>query len=85
MQYFCGEAKGADLLGRRYGENVGYVVESFPAEWDKYGKRAGYIRNKAMADVADAVVAFWDGASEGTKHMIDIATEMNLPIRIKSY
>lgn len=42
----------------------------YPANWDKFGKRAGFIRNSIMAKVGDFLIAFWDGESSGTKHMI---------------
>ena len=45
-------------------------VTRFPADWNKYGRRAGFIRNAAMADYADILWAFWDGESHGTKNMI---------------
>lgn len=38
-----------------------------------------------MAEYADACVVFWDGESKGSKHMIDIATSLNLPLRIIKY
>ena len=57
----------------------------FPADWNKYGKRAGYIRNEQMAKEADALIAFWDGKSKGTKHMIDIARSKGLLIRVIRY
>ena len=80
-----GCARGADTLGMRYAsENIFDVVE-YPADWDKYGKKAGYMRNVEMAENADALIAFWDGKSKGTKHMIDIATERKLPIRVIRY
>ena len=81
----CGEARGADTLGRRYAEENGYQVLSFPANWDKYGKRAGYIRNAEMAENADALVVFWDGKSRGTKNMIELASNKGIPIRIRRY
>ena len=80
-----GCARGADTLGLRYASENAFDVEKYPAEWDKYGKKAGYMRNVEMAENADALIAFWDGKSKGTKHMIDIATERNLPIRIIIY
>lgn len=67
----CGEAKGADTLGRRYGEENNIPIKSFPAQWDLYGKSAGYIRNSQMGDYADYLVAFWDGKSKGTFNMIE--------------
>ena len=80
-----GCARGADTLGLRYASENAFDVEEYPADWDKYGKKAGYMRNVEMAKNADALIAFWDGKSKGTKHMIDIATERNLPIRIIIY
>ena len=67
----CGEAKGADTLGRRYAEEKNIPIKSFPAQWDTYGKSAGMIRNAEMGTYADYLVAFWDGKSRGTKNMID--------------
>ena len=81
----CGMAKGADMLGARYAQERGYYIRYFPADWDKYGKRAGPIRNEEMAKNADALVAFWDGESSGTKNMIEIAKQYNLAVRIKKY
>ncbi len=78
----CGEARGADTLGRRYAEEHGIPVLSFPADWKTYGKAAGFIRNKQMAERGDALVAFWDGRSRGTKSMIDLAHEAGLPVRV---
>ena len=80
-----GCARGADTLGLRYASENTFDVEEYPADWDKYGKKAGYVRNVEMAENADALIAFWDGKSKGTKHMIDIATERNLPIRVIRY
>lgn len=81
----CGEAKGADSLGRRYAEEKGLDILSYPAEWDKYGKSAGFRRNEQMAANATALVAFWDSKSKGTKHMIDTMTRLNKPVRIVYY
>ena len=54
----------------------------FKAEWDKYGKSAGFLRNKQIIDEADFVIVFWDGISKGTKHSIDLAIKRKLPINI---
>ena len=80
-----GCARGADTLGLRYASENAFDVEEHPANWDKYGKKAGYMRNVEMAENANALIAFWDGKSKGTKHMIDIATERNLPTRVIKY
>jgi len=80
-----GTAKGADTLGETYAFEHELAVEMFPAQWDKHGKSAGYKRNAEMANAADAVVVFWDGKSKGSKHMIDIAKKVGLPLRVVIY
>jgi hypothetical protein len=78
----CGMAKGADSLGERWAKEMGVQVDYFPANWEKYGKSAGYRRNAEMADNATHLVAFWDGQSKGTKHMIDLAKKKGLAVRV---
>ena len=78
VEIISGGAKGADALGERFAQEFGYDLKIMKADWDQYGKRAGYIRNMAMVDYAleskhSFLVAFWDGKSKGTSHMIDIA------------
>lgn len=81
----CGQARGADTLGEQYAKEHGYNVQYFPAEWKRYCKAAGYIRNTEMAKNADALVAFWDGASLGTKHMIATAERLHLDVKVVTY
>lgn len=81
----CGMARGADALGERYAIEKGYCIDRHPAEWDKYGKSAGYRRNEEMAKCADALVAFWDGASKGTKHMMSTAKRYGLDTLLYMY
>lgn len=85
VQVVCGCARGADTLGKQFAEELGLKVLEYPADWDKYGKRAGYIRNEEMAKISNALIAFWDGESRGTKHMIDLAKKYKLDIRIINY
>lgn len=80
-----GGARGADFCGEKYAQDEGFTLEIYPAQWKKFGKRAGYRRNEQMAEVADALIAFWDGSSKGTKHMIDIMNEKNLLVRVVEY
>ena len=81
----CGEARGADSLGKKYALEHNLQVISFPADWEKYGKSAGYIRNEQMAKEADALVAFWDGQSKGTKHMINIMKNLGKSVKVVKY
>ena len=80
-----GKAKGADSLGEKLAKEIGWKVLEYPADWDTNGKSAGYIRNIEMAKNADALIAFWDEKSRGTKHMIDTAEKNNLLVRIVKY
>ncbi len=66
-----GVARGADTAAILWAEGRGIPVERYPADWEKYGKKAGPIRNQQMADVADALIALWDGKSRGTRDMIE--------------
>jgi hypothetical protein len=78
----CGDAQGADAMGLAYASTHGLKVEHFPAEWSKFGTAAGPVRNKKMAQSADAVIAFWDGKSPGTKDMIQCAKAEGVPCKI---
>lgn len=80
-----GGASGADKLGEKYAKEHNLKVELYPALWDKYGKSAGVVRNREMADVSDGVIAFWDGESKGTKSMIESAREAGIPCKVVQY
>lgn len=80
-----GVAPGADSLGEKYAKLRGYTIVQFPADWDRYGKSAGYRRNSEMAEYGDALIAFWDGKSKGTEHMINLAKARELKIRVKKF
>ena len=85
IQIVSGTANGADTLGERYAKERNYQIKQFPANWNTYGKRAGYLRNEQMAKYADACVCFWDYKSRGTKHMIDLASSHDLKLRVIKY
>lgn len=84
IEIVSGNANGADKLGERYALENNYKLTKFPADWS-LGKKAGYIRNKQMSDYSDCLIAFWDGCSKGTNHMINLAKQNNLKIRIVKY
>lgn len=81
--FISGGCRGADKLGERYAKEHNFKIEYYLAEWDKYGKKAGIIRNEIMAKRGDFVICFWDGKSKGTKSMIKYAEENQKPLRIK--
>jgi hypothetical protein len=85
IEIVSGGAPGADHLGELFALEMGYSVTKFPADWKKYGAKAGPIRNREMAEYAQTLIAFWDGKSRGTKNMIDIAQKKNLHVIIVGY
>ncbi len=85
FEVVSGKARGADSLGERYARENNLPIVEFPADWDKNGKSAGYIRNAEMADYADGCVVFWDGVSKGTQHMINLAKEKEIQLAIVKY
>ena len=85
VEIVSGTAVGADTLGERYAQEKGYEVKKFPAQWDLYGKSAGYKRNQQMAEYADGLIAFWDGKSKGTENMIKIAQKHDLKLQVVHY
>lgn len=82
IEIISGTARGADRLGEIFANKYGLKLTKFPADWDYYGKSAGYVRNEQMAKYASkengVLFAFWNGTSKGTKHMIDLAKKYNL-------
>lgn len=81
IEIVSGTASGADKLGERYAKENNLKLKQFPADWS-LGKKAGYIRNEEMAKYADACVVLWDGISKGSKHMINLAEQYNLKLRV---
>ena len=80
-----GDARGADALGAEWAAHFQIPIQHFPAQWDKYGKSAGFIRNAEMGEEADALIAFWDGKSKGTAHMIKTMKRNNKPYWVYNY
>jgi hypothetical protein len=84
VEIVSGTARGADQLGEQYGIEKGYKIKQFPPDWSK-GKSAGYIRNEDMAKYGEALIAFWDGESKGTSHMINLAKKHGLKIKVHKF
>lgn len=80
-----GMARGADALGVHYARENNAWLYQFPANWDKYGKRAGIERNKEMGYFSDHLLAFWDGKSRGTHHMITFMYDLRKPVTVINY
>lgn len=89
VRIISGHARGADMFGECYAKNNNIPCTVMRAEWDKYGKQAGFIRNNQMIEFAKqanpVVVAFWDGKSHGTKHSIEAARNQNIETYVINY
>lgn len=85
IEIVSGKAKGADSLGELYAKESEYKLKEFPADWSMHGNGAGIIRNEQMGDYAEALIAFWDGKSKGTNHMINYMKKLGKPVKIVYY
>lgn len=74
-----GTARGVDRLGEEWAAMNGIEIKRFPADWKRLGSVAGFLRNREMAEYADALIAVWDGKSRGTEHMINLMANRNKP------
>lgn len=75
-----GDSRGADKLSEIWAINNGIFVEKYPADWNKFGKAAGFIRNKQMLTNGkpDLVIAFKGG--NGTNNMVEQAMKNNIQV-----
>ena len=78
----CGMAPGVDMAGRRWAMNKGLTIKDMPADWERLGRRAGKIRNQAMAEYADEAIVFWDGDSSGSTNMHAWMSVLNKPSKV---
>ena len=87
-EFISGGCRGVDTLAERFCKLHGYPIKVFNADWATYGKRAGYLRNKQMAEYAaetgGSLIAFWDGKSRGTKMMIELAEGEGLAVNVNA-
>lgn len=79
-----GDCRGADNIGEYIAKQLGFEVIKFPANWEKYGKSAGPIRNRQMLieGKPDLILAFHSNIqnSRGTKNMIETANKSGIKI-----
>lgn len=89
IEIVSGHASGADKMAEEYAKEHGLSLTIMPAEWNRYGRAAGPIRNKKMLDYIvgeePVLVAFWDGKSKGTKDMITKARQANVDTNVFMY
>jgi len=81
-EVISGGARGVDALGEEWAMRHQVPFRRFPADWDAHGKSAGMIRNREMAEIAEALVLCWDGLSKGSKNMLKEAERRGLKIHV---
>ena len=79
-QVLTGGARGAEQLGYRWAWKHQVKHQLFRADWERFGKSAGVRRNYQMAQASDMLLAFWDGRSAGTQHMISCMQQLGKPV-----
>lgn len=77
-----GGARGVDRRAIVAAEQHGVRTEEYEADWTRLGRPAGYVRNQRLVEMADRVIAFWDGESKGTKHTIDLALRLRKSLEV---
>lgn len=77
-----GGASGADSLAERFAEEYDLEIIIHYPEWEKYGRKAGYLRNTFIVRDCEFLIAFWDGHSKGTAMTIDLARKKHKPFRV---
>lgn len=77
-----GGARGIDTLAAMYARKHGMKLLEFRPDYATYGRGATFVRNRMIVDVADVVIAFWNGTSRGTKYTINYAKKKHVPIII---
>lgn len=80
-----GGCRGTDTLALTYAKDRSISFMKFPADWKRFGKSAGLIRNFQMLEVADICFAFHDGMSRGTAHMLNISRRKNIRTEVYYY
>lgn len=80
FEIVAGEARGIDTCAKEFARRYRLKYHSFPANWDLYGKSAGYKRNTQMGEFAHELLLIWDGKSKGSANMKTIMHKLHKPI-----
>ena len=77
-----GGANGVDQCAKAYAQAHGLKLTEFLPAYARYGQAAPLRRNEEIVQYADAVLAFWDGESTGTKHVIELCKASGKRVQI---
>ena len=81
-EIISGGARGVDTCAAEYARSHNLKLTEFLPDYKKYGRAAPIVRNRAIVETADAVIAFWDGSSRGTKSVIDLCKKTPKSCRV---
>lgn len=81
-EIISGGAKGVDSCAREYAIAHNIKLTEFLPDYRRYGRGAPLKRNYSIIENADLVLAFWDGSSRGTKHAMDYADQLGVPVQV---
>lgn len=82
FEIVVGDARGVDRLVREWASLREVKLHVCRAEWERYGRRAGFVRNEKMAKIADELLAVWDGKSSRTAHMVITMHRQRKPVKV---
>lgn len=89
IQFVSGGAEGADKMGEFLAEYFGSDIKRYIPDWERYGQTAGMQRNEKMAQYVSKMnggcIVFWNGVSNGSKHMIKMSKEYSLDYKVVNY
>ena len=77
-----GGSKGIDTCAREYAQAIGLKLTEFLPDYGRYKRAAPLVRNRAIVEAADLVVALYDGQSRGTLHTINCAKKFGKPVEV---
>lgn len=80
-----GGAKGVDTLAAQYARANGIRLIELRPDYESHGRAATFIRNREIIDMADSVLAFWDGKSRGTEYTVNYALRKCKPVNLINF
>ena len=81
-EIISGGARGVDTCAAEYARSHNLKLTEILPDYQKFGRAAPIVRNRAIVEAADAVIAFWDGSSRGTKSVIDFCQKTSKSCRV---
>ena len=82
MEIVSGGAKGVDQLAFQIAQQQGLPCVELLPDYGRYGRGAPLIRDREIVREADLVLAVWDGASRGTRYVMEQCRKTHTPVRV---